>query len=132
LNGKNNFMNSLPNDLRRLLRFAEAGRAPPAFLETIARELVSMLREAAKELTAQGETARAIDELLAEMTANGERASRSNGGANIPTVSRGATPSTLSDLGIPRRRASRAMQLAAARTIGFSHPAKTWVRNWRK
>jgi hypothetical protein len=46
------------------------------------------------------------------MAANGERASRSNGGANIPTVSRGATPSTLEDLGIPRDRASRAMQLA--------------------
>jgi hypothetical protein len=41
LNGKNNFMNSLPNDLRRLLRFAEAGGANTTWLQRIARDLVA-------------------------------------------------------------------------------------------
>jgi len=43
------------------------------------------------------------------MGENGERAAKENG--RIPEVSRGATH-TLADLGIPRDRASRAMQLA--------------------
>jgi hypothetical protein len=48
---------------------------------------------------------RQLGEILKRMAANGERVR-----GRPEKESRGATPSTLSDLGIPRRRASRAMQ----------------------
>lgn len=53
---------------------------------------------------------RKLGEKLQRMRETGERSD----GRNAPNVlaSRGATPTTLSDLGIPRDRASRAMQLA--------------------
>jgi hypothetical protein len=54
---------------------------------------------------------RRLGQLLKIMAANGERATQTHGGANVPTLLRDATP-TLDDLGIPRDRASRAMQLA--------------------
>ena len=52
---------------------------------------------------------RRMGELLKQMQARGERSKGQN--SRHPDVSRGATR-TLSDLGIPRDRASRAMQLA--------------------
>src|ERR1039458_10599918 len=42
--------------------------------------------------------------ILKRMAETGERATQAHGGANVPTVSRDATP-TLADLGIPRDRA---------------------------
>jgi len=42
--------------------------------------------------------------ILKRMAETGERATQAHGGANVPTMSRDATP-TLADLGIPRDRA---------------------------
>lgn len=57
---------------------------------------------------------RRLGEILKRMAATGERAT--NGEPKSQQMSRGATSApTLSDLGIPRDRASRAMQLARGR-----------------
>jgi hypothetical protein len=72
--------------------------------------------------------ARRLGVILKRMAETGER----HDGRNAPNVlaSRGATPTTLADLGIPRDRASRAMQLAdvTRRAVGYARPMRVTSR----
>lgn len=77
------------------------GGRPPAVTEPAAMRHIADLRVRAE---------RRLGELLKRMAENGERAAKKNGRPS--EVQRGAAH-TLKDLGIPRDRASRAMQLAA-------------------
>ncbi len=63
------------------------------------------------------------------MAASGERAKKDSGENQHTRVSRGATP-TLTELGIPRDRASRAMQLAdvPGRPIDQAATWPPWAR----
>lgn len=73
----------------------------------------SELIQYATEIKVRAE--RRCGELLARTAETGERATRSSGGANVPTVSNDSTPKppTLADMGLTRDESSRYQQLAA-------------------
>jgi hypothetical protein len=88
-------------------------------LERYAQQAMNMDAERkACEIRLRAE--RRAGQILAEMKERGERAGPSNGGANIPMVSRNATPlQTLPDLGITRDQSSKWQKLARVSEDAF-------------